>query len=415
MITFFIVAGFMLAIALAFVVPPLIGKRLRSGEVSHGQTNLSIYRDQLRELDSDLANGTLDQAQYEAAKREIERRALDEYEDDQQALAAGGGPKWTLATVIAVLIPLVTISVYLALGSPVALDKANVAAQAPEGGGHELTPERLSKMVENVYERLKANPDDVDGWMMLAKTTQALGRYPESVKAYRELIKRLPPDAQLLADFADTLAMANGRTLEGEPAQVIERALKIDPNNVKALALSGTIAFKQGKYEQAAAHWRRILDVVPPEAEFSQRIRESIADAEQRAGKPLAAADAAPKNNAATAGAGVRGKLVLDSAVAKAVTPGDTVFIFARPASGPKMPLAVKRITVKELPAEFELTESMAVAPGMSLSKFPDVVVGARVSKSGSATPQPGDWESETVPAKVGGAPVSLVISRIVR
>ena len=415
MITFVVVAGLMLVSALLFVVLPLIGKRLRFGEVSHGQTNLSIYRDQLRELDSDLVNGTLGQAQYEIAKQEIERRALDEVEDGEIVLSPTEGPKWTLASAIAVLIPLVTISTYLLLGAPVALDPSKLSEQT-QAGAHDLSPQRLAQMIDSVNERLRSNPDDVEGWVMLAKTTQAVGRYPEAVQAYRELVRRIPPDAQLLADFADTLAMANGRSLEGEPQQLIEQALKVDPRNVKALALGGTVAYQKEEFAKAAQLWTRVLEVVPPEAEFAQRMQESIRDAESRAGsKSVPTANSPGSSQSVVGGGKLSGKVSLDSAVAKSAAPGDTVFIYARAANGPKMPLAIIRLTAKDLPKSFELTEAMAMAPGMSISKFPELVVGARLSKSGNASPQSGDWESELVPARLGSDGISLVISRFVR
>ena len=418
MIIFVLVAGIMLVTALLFIVPPLLGKRLRFGEISHGQTNLSIYRDQLRELEGDLVNGTLDQAQYESAKREIERRALDESgEADVEPLAVSR-PQWGLAIAVGVLVPLLTVSTYLWLGTPAALDMDSAAAQTQEGG-HDMSPQRLAKMLDSVNERLRSNPDDIEGWVMLAKTAQAIGRYDDAVRAYRELIRRVPPDAQLLSDFADTLAMANGRTLEGEPSQLIEQALVIDPRNVKALALGGTVAYQKGDYSKAATLWRRILEIVPPEAEFAQRIKESVVDAESRAGTKLTPAlpgkAAGSEKRPPASGAKLSGKLILDSAVAKSVAPNDTVFIFARAASGPKMPLAIVRLTVKDLPTAFELTEAMAMSPGMSISKYPDLIVGARVSKSGNAIPQAGDWESEMVPVKLGATGISLVISRLVR
>lgn len=417
MIIFFIVAGLLLVGALLFVLPPLIGKRLRQGEVSHGETNLSIYRDQLRELDSDLANGTLDRTQYESAKREIERRVLEEAGGDEVAGVAGSTPLWTLAVGVAVSIPVVAITMYLLLGTPAALDPNKVGGQAQ--GGHDVSPQQIAKMVEDLQGRLRSNPDDVDGWVMLAKSTQALGRYDDSVKAYREIIRRVPPDAQLLADFADTLAVANGRSLAGEPAQLIEQALKVDPSNVKALALGGTIAFQQKDYSRAAQLWKKILDTVPPESDFAQRIQGSIAEAESLAGggsRPVAARSAGdPVQQSPAGGVRVSGTVDLDRAVAKSVSPEATVFVFARAASGPKMPLAVLRLTARDLPRAFELTEAMAMAPGMSIAKFSDLVVGARISNTGSATPQPGDWESALVSARPGAQNVALTISRLVR
>ena len=415
MIGFFIVAALLLIAALVFVLPPLIGKRLQRGEVSHGETNLSIYRDQLRELDNDLANATLDRQQYESARREIERRVLEE-SGDEAASTAQAAPMWTLAIAIAVVIPITAIGFYLGLGTPLALDATRTAA--PEGGaGHELTPERIAKMVDGLKERLRANPDDIDGWVMLAKTSQALERHEEAVKAFREIVRRVPPDAQLLADFADALAVAQGRSLDGEPQQLIAQALKVDPANVKALALAGTSAFNRKDYVGAVQYWRRILGIVPPDSDFAQRIQAGISEAESLSGKraPAARPVVNPAKPAAAAGIRIKGRIELDSAVAKSVAPGDTVFVFARAAEGPKMPLAVLRISVKDLPTDFELTEAMAMAPGMSITSFADLVVGARVSKSGSATPQPGDWESVPVPARAGASGLVVVVSRLVR
>ena len=412
MIVFFIVAGLMIASALLFLVPPLIGKRLRQGNISHGETNLTIYRDQLAELATELSNGTISQEQYEVTKREIERRVLEEAEEEAEQAARAGAPSWTLAISVAVLVPVLSISGYLILGTPVALDPAKVAAQSQ--GGHEMTPERIALMVEQVKARLQINPEDAEGWYMLAKSTQAIGRYDESVKAYRELIKRVPQDAQFLADFADTLAVANGRKLEGEPLQLIEQALKVDPTNIKALALGGTAAFNQQNYTKAVALWKKLLSALPPDAEFAQQIQSSLAEAERRGGMPKSAGVQKEEKQAQTAPS-IKGKVQLAKPVEGQVSPADTVFVFARAASGPKMPLAIQRLKVSELPFKFELTEAMAMAPGMSLSKFPDLLVGARVSKSGNAIAQPGDWESELVPVKQGESGIQLLISKPVK
>lgn len=417
MIVFFVVAALLLISALLFVLPPLLGKRLTRGEVSHGETNLSIYRDQLRELDSDLANNTLDRTQYEIAKSEIERRVLEEVGDDPESATTAhrGPPQWTLAVIIAIAVPLAAIGMYITFGTPIALDPAKVAARAAlEGGAHDMSPQQMAKRIEALKERMRGSPDDAEGWVMLAKTAQTIGRFDDAVLAFRQLVRLMPGDAQLLADFADALALANGRSLEGEPTQLIEQALKVDPKNVKALALGGTVAFQKKDYAKASQLWRRILEVVPPESDFAQRIQTSVAEAEQLGG--IKGSPVATKSPAAAAtGSALNGRVELDSAVAKSVGPDATVFVFARAANGPKMPLAVQRFKAGELPKSFELTEAMAMAPGMSISKFPDLVVGARVSSSGSATPQPGDWESELVPAKVGAKNLRLTISRYVR
>lgn len=415
MIGFFSLAALLLVVALLFVVPPLLGKRLRLGDVSHRATNLSIYKDQLKELDADLANGVLDKDQYETAKLEIERRVIEEVADDVDSGGARVVPQWTLAVVVAVAVPLVAISTYLAVGSPEAFDAKKMTAQGSEGG-HDLTPERIAQMIDQVKDRLKNNPEDIESWVMLAKAAQAIGRYDDAVTAYRELVKRLPPDAQLLADFADTLAIANGRSLDGEPQRLIEQALSVDPNNTKALALAGTIAFQKQDYSRAAQYWRRILNGIPPESEFAQRIQGSIREAEQMAGAE-SGTTALVKNKPAKSlkDVSIQGTVVIAPAIGKSASAGDTVFIFARAKSGPKMPLAVQRVQVGQLPFNFELTEAMAMTPEMTLSKFPELVVGARVSKSGNAVPQAGDLESELVPVVVGAKNIRIIINKEVK
>lgn len=414
---FFIAAALMLIGALLFIVPPLIRQRgPKPAVLSHGDTNVKIYRDQLDELAADRAAGSLDALQYDVARREIERRMLEEAEEAADATQRRLEPKWGLALAVVVAVPLIAVPMYAFLGQPAALDPQRVAT--PATGEHALTPEMITGMVEQLKQRLRDNPDDLEGWQMLAKSTAVLGDFKTAAAAYAEASKRAPGDAQLLADRADALAMANGRKLLGEPEAIIEQALKVDPRNVKALALGGTVAFQKQDYARAAELWRTILTVVPPEAEIAQRIQGSIADAEARAAGTAPAATGTPapaKQAAAAPGTSLMGDVALGSDAAKAVAPTDTVFIFARAASGPKMPLAIVRVQVRDLPTPFLLDESMAMAPGMSIAKFPELVVGARVSKSGNATPQPGDWESKLVPAKVGATGLKLTIDQPVR
>jgi cytochrome c-type biogenesis protein CcmH len=205
--------------------------------------------------------------------------------------------------------------------------------------------------------------------------------------------------------------MAQGRHLQGEPERIIAQALKVDPKNVKALALAGTAAFENHDFKGAIAHWRRILEVVPPDSDMAESIRDSISDAEKLGGGAVKAKPA-PGRAAASAPGAVSGTVQLAPALAARVAPADTVFVFARAADGPRVPLAVMRKQVRELPAAFNLDDTMAMAPGMKLSDHARVVVGARISKSGSPTPQPGDLEGLSAPVKVGDTGVTVVINR---
>lgn len=405
MTAFWIIAVLLAAGALAFVLPPLLGRGRAAPGAAVDATNIAIYRDQMRELETDLAAGTLAPEQYDAARRELETRLLEDV--GASTTGARATKRGRVAAILAgIAIPVAAIGLYLAVGNPAGL--------APQTDGHGITREQIEGMVERLSARMKENPDDAIGWAMLARSYSVLDRFSEAAAAYANAVKRSPPDAQLLADYADALAMAQGRSLQGEPERLITQALKIDPGNVKALALAGTAAFDRRDFKGAIAYWQTILEIVPPNSDMADSIRDSIADAQQLAGGP-AKAPPAPARTAAAASGTVSGTVQLAPALAARVAPGDTVFIFARAVDGPRAPLAVTRREVRELPATFTLDDRMAMAPGMNLSAHDRVVVGARISKSGTPAPQPGDFEGLSAPVKVGDTGVNVVIANEIR
>lgn len=401
--TFWILAVFLAATALAFVLPALLARGRHAASAERDATNVAIYRDQLKELDADLAAGTLVREQHEEARRELERRMLEDVRAPKAAAQAAKSSRGA-AIAVGVAMPLVAGLLYFVVGSPNALTPGTVA-----GDSHGITVQQVEGMVERLAARMKENPDDVKGWEMLGRSYVVLERYPEAVAAYANAVKRSPPDAQLLADYADVLAMSQGRRLQGEPERLIGQALKIDPDNVKALALAGTAAFEKKDFKGAITHWERILKVVPADSDIADSVRDSIADARMLAG---AAKVPPPKPGAKPVPAGVSGTVRLSSGLAAKAAPEDTVFIFARAAQGPRMPLAVTRKLVRDLPAAFTLDDSMAMTPAAKLSSQESIVVGARVSKSGNPAPQPGDLEGLSAPVKVGHAGVVVVINQ---
>src|SRR5262249_10898661 len=165
--------------------------------------------------------------------------------------------------------------VCLSVGNPGALSPRPGAASGPHG----MTAQQFEGMVGRLAARMKDHPEDVEGWMMLGRSYAVLGRFPESSAAYAKAVELAPGNAQLLADYADSLAMAQGRTLQGEPDKVLKRALAADPKNVKALVLAGTAAFDRDDKAGAVKLWQRALAVLPPESEMAQRVRASIAEA----------------------------------------------------------------------------------------------------------------------------------------
>jgi cytochrome c-type biogenesis protein CcmH len=402
-VTAFVVLGAVLiAGALLFVVPPLLRRGLRTG-ATRDAVNVAVYRDQLRELESDLRAGTLAPDQHEKARGEIEARLLA---DVGKGDAAAQPRRHTRAAALALglAVPICALAVYVAVGNPRAL----LPGTAGGANAHGVSAQQFEAMVSRLAARLKENPEDAEGWMMLGRSYAVLGRFGESSQAYAKAAARTPGDAQLLADYADALAMAQGRTLQGEPETILRRALAIDPNNVKALLLAGTAAFNRNDGAAAVRHWERVLGLLPAESDMIQRVQASIAEARSLSGSPGGKAQIAKPAQAQ--GGRVSGVVRLAPELAGKVAPGDTVFIFARAAEGPRMPLAILRKRGSDLPIQFSLDDSMAMAPQMKLSAFPNVVIGARVSKSANASPQPGDLQGLSGPVKVGDGKVSVVI-----
>jgi cytochrome c-type biogenesis protein CcmH len=256
---------------------------------------------------------------------------------------------------------------------------------------------------------------------MLAKSYKHFGRFEDAAKAYANALSRLQPDATLLADYADVLAMAQGQRLQGEPEKLIARALALDPKELKALALAGTAAYERKDYASAVRYWERMLPLVPPDSEDARAVKASIDEARGLGGIAAAAAPgpaAAPEAAAAPAAAttaGVSGVVKLAPEIAARVAPTDTVFIYARAAEGSRMPLAIVRRQARELPVSFTLDDKSAMAAGAALSKQQHVVIAARVSKSSSATPQPGDFEGRVGPVRNDASGVTVVIDSEVR
>ena len=393
MILFWATGGALAALALWLVLRPLFARR-GGARVSHKTANLAIYRDQLRELDADLAAGKLAQADHGRARSELEARLLEEVD-----AAEGAAPRRSargVALLVGLAVPACALAIYFFIGSPRAVD--------PRTGPSAVSSAQIEEMVERLAVRLRENPEDADGWKMLGRSYAVLGRFPDAVDAYAKAAARAPRDAQLLADFADALAMARGQNLQGEPEQLIQRALQIDPNNLKALALAGTVAFERKEFKAAADTWQRMLALVPPDSEDARAIRENVAEAQKLAGGGPVATHP-----------GLRGTVRIAPKLKDRLAPGDTVFIYARAADGLAMPLAVLRRSARELPVDFALDDSMAMAPGMSISAHPRVVISARVSRSGNAKPEPGDLQGASKPVANDANGVEVVIDAVVR
>jgi len=407
---FWSLAGLLAAAVIALLLRPLLSRRVADG-VSSDALNTSLYAEQLAELEADLRAGKVSQSDFDRASRELKGRLVEDV-SGAQAPRSTTQSRLT-AVVVGVAVPLCAVGIYLLVGSPQLLHPPPAADPVAE-----LKPHEIEAMVERLAERLKSDPANVEGWMLLARSYGAFGRFKESADAYANAAKLQPGDAQLLADYADALGMALGRRLEGEPEKLIARALEIDPRNLKALALAGTAAFERKDYKTAAAYWERMLPLVPPDSDDARSIRGNVEEARSLAEGQVAKKEAFEPKDATppkTHAAALRGEVRLAPAIAAQAAPTDTVFIFARAVQGPPLPLAVLRKQVRELPVQFALDDSMAMATGARLSGSPQVIVGARVSKSGSPAAQPGDLQGLSAPVANDASGVTVVIDTVVR
>ena len=406
MMVFGIVVALFLVGALLMLLPPLLRAGTASDRVSARGLNLEVCRDQWRESERDLAAGLISAEGLEQVRADIRRRVLDD--SGAQPVAAVSPVPRTLALVLGTVIPLGSLAMYLWLGHPQAA--ATLQAPMPAGDAevarHGLTPGQVQQRVAALAERLKRDGNDAEGWWMLGRSYTALGRYRDAAIALRRANDVAPGNPSLLADFADVLGMAQNKRLAGEPARLVQQALDIDPRHVKALALAGSVAFESRDFAAARMYWDRLIAVLPDGSEMARSIRGSLAEARRL--EAAAGGAAAPLGGGAT----VAGRVTVSPSLLAKVSPGDTLFVFARAAQGPRMPLAIVKRPVGGWPFEFALDDTMAMAPQLKLSGFDRVVIGVRISKSGNATPQPGDLAGQSDPVRPGASGLHVVVDQ---
>jgi len=422
MTLFWMLCAALLSVAVLFAVVPLWRKNSHSNDVLRDAANLEILRDQSNEMSADLAHGLLNQDAYEQGQRELQARLLEEVKTTA-APTVQRNPAKVLALTLGVLIPLLSVLLYLQLGS----SKALLPQQAEMGVADGFGVIRSAAALEELEKQLAKLPENPDGWLQLARSYSELKRYGDAARAYAKLVELVPNEAQLWTDYADAYAMDHGQTLLGEPSKFLNKALELDANNTTALALSGSADMERGDYVAAITHWQKLVELLPPEYPDVQMIKDGVKQAReflamQKGGKEKlaqldrgqAASKQVASGAAASGASAITGKVSLSPALRGKVSPDDIVFILARAAEGPKMPLAVLRKQVKDLPLEFSLDDSMAMQPQLKLSGFNQVVVVARVSKSGTPMAQAGDVQGSSTAIKPGTKGLNIVIDSIV-
>lgn len=414
------ICALLLAVAVLFIVLPLWRSKVKNNHVLRDAANLEIFRDQIAEMDADLRNGLLTQELYDQGKRELQSRMLDEVKDAQAEDSTKRNPHKVLALVLAVLLPLLAVGIYSKIG--------NRDAFAPAGsmGMQGTGTVRTDAAFKELEDKIAQNPKDTESMLTLAHSYTEAERYVDAAKIYNQLTKIVTQDAQVWADFADVLAMANGQSLAGHPTLLINTALVFDPNNAKALALAGSAAMERGDYPAVVKYWEQLLKQMQPGADETKMIESGLqkardAIAQGKGGKapmmaggmpPMAAGGGMPQAGGAER---ITGTVTLSDALKSQVKPGDMLFVLARAESGPPMPLAVVRKLASDLPYQFTLDDSMAMAPQMKLSRFDKVVVVARIAKSGDPMPHPGDMQGLSATIKPGTTGLKVVIDSVVK
>jgi cytochrome c-type biogenesis protein CcmH len=418
MAVFWMLAGLMTVVALAFVLVPLLRARPPAGPTAM-EANLEVLRGQRRELEADIASGVIPADARNEALAELVTRAEADLAAPAAAVAAERKRPWAAVAIAAVGIPALAFGVYLAIGSPAATDPRIASTGVAE-------QKDMTELVDRLAQKVRERPDDAKGWALLARSTAALGRFEESARAHERLMKLVPGDAQIMADYADVLGMTQGRTLAGRPFELVKSALEIDPANRKALALAGTAAMEQGRFVESIGYWERLAAVVPPDSDDAKEVAEVLGELRSRAGLPAKASPAvakaapavakapAPAVASPAAGKSVSGIVTIAPELAAKVAATDTIFVFARAESGSRAPLAVLRGSARELPLTFALDDTMAMSPQWSLSRADNVRIEARVSKSGNAMPQSGDVIGSSGIVKPGARDVRVVIDKVV-
>jgi cytochrome c-type biogenesis protein CcmH len=428
---FYLAAATLVVVALALLLRPwwYSGRRVISAD-SLPALNAAIHRDRLGELDRDRSNGTLSAADLAEAREELQRQLLDDTAATEAVAASAFSRKSAL--VVAILLPLLAVALYALLGSPAAVLPGEAQAQRATADMEQLTA-KLAK-------KLEQNPDNPEGWAMLARSYKSVGRWDDAERAFTKIGPDLNKSAELLAELAEMLVQKNNG-FDARSRALVQQALRLEPNNMLALFMGGGEAFAGGRHAEAVALWERLLPQLEPGGEDAQMVEASIARARQQSGgarAPIARSDVLPgavapqddvhrgvgnaakatdkvaeKGPANATGKSVSGRVELAPALKAQANPDDVVFIFARAVDGPRMPLAARRARVSELPLDFVLDDSQAVMPGANISSAQQVRIEVRISKSGTATPGKGDMTGKSAPVQPGAKGLKIVIDQI--
>lgn len=412
MIQFGIFVAILIAIALCFVLIPLWLKP-KIVQNDDTQTNIQLAQQKLQALETDLENGVITETQYEPLKNELMlnlHRDLQHIPVSLNTTNSESKGRW-LAIPLGVFMPLLALALYSVKGDLRAFDEVAVKGEIAT----KPSAADINGMVDKLAQRMKDDPTDSQGWIMLSRSYKVLKRYPEAVEAMRKARTILGDEPETLLQLADVIAMSNGGTLQGEPTTLITRALELDANNDMGLWLSGLANAEAGKFNEAIASWEKFQTHYKPEDADYQEVAGLINQAKEALGQNLTPLAKVKSETKITDNKGIRVSVMLDKKFESEASPEDVVFIYAQPAQGGKMPLAVVKKQVKDLPLEITLDDSMAMMPAMTISSVANVQLSARISRSGNAIAQAGEpIGKKQVSTAIDNGVISLVIDDIV-
>jgi cytochrome c-type biogenesis protein CcmH len=408
MLIFWISAAILILIALAFVIPPLLKKTSKSSTIDNNSLNIAIYKQRIAELEQE----NLTEEQFTQAKQELEKSLAQDL-DDKSSVIPKARARWAAAIIVMLAIPALAVATYWKIGSQhlvtVTPNTATTTTASSTPHSSDI-PNNFNQMVESLAARLEKQPNDKEGWYMLARSYSYMKQYDKAAQAYNKLLGLVgDKDPQVLTELARVLTLANNGQFIGQPQILLKLALEADPNYQEALWLSGLAAAQNKDYQTAITHWQKFLQQIPADkTQARQMLEQHIAEARRQLGEPT------PKQQVI-----VKQQLIvhvnLDPSLQDKVQANDTLFIYARAVTGPAMPLAIVRKTASELPTEVILDDSTAMMPAMKLSNFKEVKVLARISRSGSAKLESGDLQGEISPVALDTKqPIKITINTVV-
>lgn len=409
---FWLINAIMLLLALAFVLVPIIRHHHKNDPGIRNDLNIHIHKEHLQELKNDFKEGNIDEKEFNDAKHELERNLLTDIAESEK------GCDHTVSSIsyktiipIIIVLPVFVIVTYLMLGD---IDMVSIQVDKKEQQSNQEKMHSIEEMVAKLSANLQEQPDNGEGWKLLARTYLMMNRIQDAVHAYQNARKYIGDDPQLLADYAEALIMANNNSYSEEAENLINLSLQANPDEPKALWIAGFSSFERGDIAKTLHYWEQLLNVLPPGSDETQSLLENINKIKQNAAAISPDRGIAVTQVTDSSMTAIDVQVSLASALLEKADPEDTVFIFARASEGPRMPLAIVRKQVKDLPVRVTLDDSTAMSPAMRLSKFKQVVISARISKSGDATPSSGDLSGSSAAIQLGKVTgVNITIDQI--